>query len=85
MENIFRRFPDMGEAILSHINDKSLVLCKKVDGTWKNFIDEQKIIWIRMIEKHIGKSNTFPNDWKNVLHKTSVQMVSELAVTVQKF
>ena len=38
-----------------------------------------------MIEKHIGKSNTFSNNWKNVVYKTTVPMVGELDVTVYEF
>ena len=85
MDNILQRFPDIGEAIFCNIDDKSLVTCKKASETWKSFIEKQKLIWIKMIEKHIGKWNTFSDDWKKVISKTPTHMVRRLALTVEEF
>ena len=84
-DKFFKQFPEMGEAILNCINEKSLVAMRKVNRPWMNFVDQQKIIWVRMIEKHIGHRNTFPDDWKKVVFKTPVQMVKDLAIAVQEF
>ena len=80
MEEIFERFPGLGKAILAHVDDKTLVLWRKVNKRWRDFNDNQKTFWIRMIEKEIGKSNTFSDDWKKVVFKTPVRMVKELAI-----
>ena len=85
MENIFTRFPGLGEAILAHVDNKSLALWRKVDRKWKNFNDNQKTFWIRMIEKHIGKPNTFSEDWKNVLFKTPVEMIKKIGMSTNDF
>ena len=51
MENIFLRFPQMGESIIRLLDNKSLVLCREVNKKWKNFIDCQKILSVRMIQR----------------------------------
>ena len=38
-----------------------------------------------MIEKNIGKRNTFSEDWKKVVFKTPTPLVKELAIEVEKF
>ena len=85
MENIFKRFPDLGKDILDCLDDKKLVRCRRISKRWKTFTDQQKTIWIRMIEKYLGKSNTFPDDWKKVVFKTPVDMVKELAIATHGF
>merc|ERR1712051_434301 len=57
----------------------------EVDNTWKNCIDGQKLPWIRMIEKHIGRLEQYPATWKKVTSKIPVKNVQELALAVQKF
>ena len=85
MEIIFGRFPGLGEAVLRNINDEGLVKIRKVNLRWKDFIDRQKTIWIRKIEKKIGKRDTFSDDWKKAVFKTPAPMVRELAINVEKF
>ena len=38
-----------------------------------------------MIEKNIGKRNTFTEDWKKVVFKTKIQIVKELALATHEF
>ena len=79
------RFPELGTAIFCHVNDKSLVTSKKVGKRWRSFINGQKTVWIRIIEKHIGKCSTFSEDWKKAVFKTPNQIVKDLAIAVDKY
>ena len=81
----FKRFPLLNKLIFSQLDNESLVTCKEVDKTWKKCIDGQKLPWIRMIERHIGRLSQFPGTWKRVTSKTPVQNVQELALAVKKF
>ena len=81
----FERFPHLNELILSELDNESLVTCKEVDKTWNKFIDSQKLPWIRMMEKHIGRLEQYPETWKKVTSKTKVKNVEELALTVDQF
>ena len=38
-----------------------------------------------MIEKYIGKSNTFPDDWKKVVFKTPVDVIRQLAIATHEY
>ena len=81
----FERFPLLNKLIFSQLDNESLVTCKEVDKAWKNCVNGQKLPWIRMIEKHIGRLSQFPRTWKKVTSKTPVQNVQELALAVKKF
>ena len=81
----FERFPHLNQLILSELDNESLVTCKEVDKTWNKFIDSQKLLWIRMMEKHIGRLEQYPETWKKVTSKTQVKNVQELALTVDQF
>ena len=67
------RFPELGTIIFCHVNDQSLVTSKKVGKRWRAFISQQKSVWIRMIEKHTGKTNTFSEDWRKAVFKAPNQ------------
>ena len=63
MEEIFKRFAGLGKRILDQIDDKKLAECRKINQRWKNFIDQEKTIWIRMIKKQVGNFST-SQDWQ---------------------
>ena len=63
MEEIFKRFAGLGKGILDQIDDKKLAESRKINQRWKNFIDQEKTIWIRMIKKQVGNFST-SQDWQ---------------------
>ena len=74
METVFERFPPVSKDILDSLSNESLVQCRKTCPVWRNFIDEEKTVWIRMIEEYVGKVNSFP-DWKKTVSKISTDTV----------
>ena len=78
MEEIMSRFPHLGEQIFDQLNRKNLQKCRKVEESWKIFIDRQKFPWIRVIKKHLK----LDKDWKEVLQRSSVKIVKNLASAV---
>ena len=77
MENIFLRFPQMGESIIRLLDNKSLVLCRELNKKWKNFIDCQRILCVRMIQRSIGNNNKFLDSWKRCMVQTPTKVVKE--------
>ena len=69
MEIILQRFPGLGKKVISQLDDKSLVVSKKVNKTWRNFIDQEKTIWIRCIQKYVKNIDEL-QDWKKSVSKT---------------
>ena len=50
-------FPQIIGQILSNLDFESLIACRAVNRTWKNFLEEksQRFIWIRAINKNRKK------------------------------
>ena len=84
MENIFQRFPHLGEAILSNLDNENLVSCNGINQDWQDFIAQQKLPWIRMIKKYILKVHTkLPDSWIEFLSKTPINIVKSIALDVK--
>ena len=54
MESIFLKIPDLGEKILKELDNQSLVQSKEVQRSWYNFINGEKVLWIRIIQNCIS-------------------------------
>ena len=52
IEDIFERFPTLSEGIFGRLDDQSLASCRKVSKAWKEYVDIQRIYWIRKIMKY---------------------------------
>ena len=58
IEEIFWRFPHIGEQILEQLDNKSVAKSQGVSRWWQKFTDEAKLVWIRKIQKYISTSNS---------------------------
>ena len=76
MEEVFVRFPHLGEKILLSLDSTSLIKCKKVARHWKKFMEVEKSK-IRLIKRYTNCSDEL---LKNVLKKSggAILMVSVL-------
>ena len=84
MDSVFAKIPDLGDKIISELDNQSLVRCKEVQRSWYNFINEEKNHWLRMIQKRIGDVNKYPTAWKKVLLKAPVDFVAQIAIATQQ-
>ena len=91
MEDIFIRFPQISELVLKNLDNQSLVKCRLVSRKLKTCIDEEKILWLRIIQKYYEDLDRYPCSefprkmWKMVLDKTPTETIKELAITVHQF
>ena len=81
MEEIFSRFPHLGEAIMDELDNTDLTECRLVDRIWRSFIDNQKLPWMRMIYE--WKEDSY-QEWQEISRKLNVEMVKILAKTVHQ-
>ena len=65
MEEIISRFPHLAEKIFEELDNYNFIQCKVIGPSWKNFIEESKFSYIRLIKtvtncskKEVAK--TFP-------------------------
>ena len=84
MENILTLFPYVGEDIFKNLNNKELVRCREVNKTWKDFIDNNRLIWTRKIYAHTKDSTRHQIDWKIVLNKASLEVLKKLAMALNE-
>ena len=57
MEEQFARFPYISEKIFDQLDNPNLVKCRKISKSWCNYLDNQKILHIRIIKQSIKSSD----------------------------
>ena len=50
MDNVIEVFPHIAAQIFQQLDDISLTNCREVVNTWKQFIDNRNLSWMRIIE-----------------------------------
>ena len=85
MEDLCKRFPHLGELIFANLDDQSFTKCKEASKEISQFFDQERFFWIRIIRNYRDSFMTFQESWKEVIAKTPVENVKQLAVAVQKF
>ena len=86
MEEVVIRFPVLGEKIFNQLDYQNLTKCKEVSRSLQKFLEENKVLWKRMIiEKYSANNVEFKDAWKLVTEKVPTQIVKELAQAVEKF
>ena len=85
MEEFLVRFPGLGEKIFDQLDNQSLTKCKEVSRSQCKFLDENKLVWKRTIEKYTANNVEFKDFWKLVTEKVPAQIVKELALANEQF
>ena len=67
---VLSRFPCIAQDIFKELDNKSLIKCRKLSVPVQNFIDNEKFIWIRQMQKYSGNMEEFYDQWKLVIRKT---------------
>ena len=57
MEDIYKRFPLLGDKIIEKVNYKSLVKLKETGREISGFLDNSRALWKRIILKNISSKN----------------------------
>ena len=81
MEEVFLRFPHVGEQIFEQMDNKDLKKCTEAGKHWNGFISGQKIPWIRMIHKYVNCSDPWPYFFK----KSNLETIKIIAKTMLKY
>ena len=85
MEEVFVRFPNVGQKIFKKINDQNLVKCQKISKIWQNFIENDSLLWKRRIHKFTKNQVEFKNDWNLATKNVSIDIVKKLAINIDDF
>ena len=85
MEEIFMRFPRVSQRILNNLDNQSLIRSKEVSRVIAEYVENEKFYWIRIIKKYAGNFEGFEESWKEVIRRTPLDIVKQLALTVEEF
>ena len=49
MEEVLLRFDHIGKQIFARLENKDLAKCRETEKSWKKFIDQEDLPWIRIV------------------------------------
>ena len=84
MESLFQRFPHIIDMVLDKLDDKNLVNYKAASREMSEFLLKERFYWIRIIKRYSAYFGSFQNSWRQVINKTPVEIIKQLAVEVQE-
>ena len=82
LDIICKRFPRVSQRILKNLDDQSLKRSKEASRGIAKFLINEKFFWIRITSQHKGNFQGFEESWKQVISKTSINLVKKLATAV---
>ena len=85
MENILLRFPVIGQEIFKQVNNPNLTKCKEVCHSWGYFLNNTRLVWLRIIQKYEKNNVEFKEDWKKVTTKVTCETLKSLAIATEQF
>ena len=83
MDEIFARFPHIGDQIYTELDNQTLTRCRQVCDSWRTFLDSEKLLWVRSILNYIEPDNSC--QWKNFMKKNPASILEEIQYGVRQF
>ena len=85
MDTLCKRFPLVNRMVLINLDDQSLTRSKEASKVISESLEDERFYWIRIIKKYVGNFEGHGESWKEVIYKTPINVLEELAVAVQQF
>ena len=85
MEDLCQIFPLVSQIVLNNLDDQSLANCKIANRGLKEFLEDEKLLSIRIIKKHEKNLELFSDSWKKTIHNAPREIVKELATAIKEF
>ena len=88
MEEVFLRFPHIGEQVLKQLDNEYLTKCRKISPSWNEFINNQKLPWIRMMKKYqceLEFNKKILEEWQKFVKSYNVATLQNIAIKVECF
>ena len=85
MEVFSNRFPMIMKNILKKLDNITLLSCKESSRELNTFLQNEKLIWLRIVGLYKDNFIGFEKSWKQTLEKNSVDNIKQLALATQKF
>lgn len=65
---------------MNNLDNQSLINCKEASREISEFLESERFFWITILRSYQNNFNEFKEAWKEVINKTSIEMVKQLAV-----
>ena len=85
MEYQCKRFPLIAVKIFRNLDDESLVSCKEISTTIKTFLENDRIIYLRIIRKYKENLCQFEESWKMIVQNSQIATFREITRLIPKF
>ena len=85
MNIISNRFPLVNRRIFQNLDNQSLIRIKEVSRGIAEAVDNERILWIRLIKKYNKNFEGEEESWKEVITKTPVEILKQLANVIQQY
>ena len=84
MEVIFQSFTHISEKIFQYIDDASIEECRLVSKSWRSYLDHNKHVKIRLIQKSVDCYDQVEESWKKVFKKSNSDIIEKLFCAVKE-
>ena len=85
MDMLCKRFPLVKQKVLNNLDDQSLTKSREASRDIAESLEDERFYWIRIIKKYVGNFKRHEESWKEVIYKTPINIIKELAIAVQLF
>ena len=68
MEEFIARFPVIGQEIFNQLDNQTLTKCKEVSRDLNQFLEDDRLVWTRIIKKYDASHVEFKDAWKLVVN-----------------
>ena len=85
METFILRFPTVTQSILQELDNQALTKCREVSLSLQTFLNQDKVLWIRMIQNYSENYGNHQQSWNLVVKQVSVDILKRLAICVESF
>jgi hypothetical protein len=84
LDEMMLRFPHIVRDVFKELDNKSLTNCRNMSRACCDFIDNEKLYWVRKIQNYVTMKN-FLQQWQKVLRNTPTENIKEIFVTIKQF
>jgi hypothetical protein len=85
MEDLCKRIPLVAGMILKNLDNQSLMICKESSRAMFQYLNEEKLVSVRIIKEYKKFFVQFQNVWEKVVKKASVEIVQEFVTLFREF
>ena len=85
MEELVLRFPLVSQEIFKNLDNQDLTKFKEVSRFLKNYLKNDKSIWIRRLKKYNGNHVLHKETWISFMKNEPVEKIETFVISVEQF